>query len=118
METFELTIADTNSNYPITINITSSSSASNSSNSKYIITVFPDDRLFLGNPDSRLASTVVGITNNNELNLNQSTTMRFSVNQVQNYCNYYCKYYRIIFIDSVITRIRISVCLLGFSTKQ
>ncbi len=76
-DTFQLTVADSG-NFSVNINISNSAASNNSS--KYIITVFPDDRLFASSPDTLLASTVVGINNNNQLN--QSTTMSFVTNQV------------------------------------
>ena len=51
--------------------------------SKYILTVFPDDRLF--ESDSNLASIVVGVSGNGQSD-NQSARITFAVNQVIIHC--------------------------------
>lgn len=74
--------------YPLYVDVTNSIDSNSSlvmgsNSSKYIVTVFPDDRLFLpSDPNAtQLVSSVIGITTVNATT-SQSVDIRFSINQV------------------------------------
>lgn len=81
---------NTSSDIPLDVSITTfthsnTSGVQNSTSSRYTVSVFPNDRLFIPtDPNTiQLVSSVIGVTTSD--NTNRSIDMRFTIDQVRMY---------------------------------